>query len=164
MSRLEKIRRLVEQGVVYGGLAGDGVSASPAGADMREFTKAGLPLFGGRVSAGFPSPADDFIEEYLDLNQLLVKHRDATFFVRASGYSMTGAGIYPGDILVVDRSLEPAHGKVVIAILEGELTVKRLVLGRGGLRLAAENSDYPDIPVTSELQIWGVVTSVIHAV
>ncbi|MBD3285878.1 translesion error-prone DNA polymerase V autoproteolytic subunit [candidate division WOR-3 bacterium] len=123
-----------------------------------------LPLYGYNVSAGFPSPADDFIEEYLDLNQLLVKHREATFFVRVSGCSMTGAGIYSGDILIVDRSLDPAHGKIVIAVVSGELTVKRLVMRNGRAILRSENPNYPDIPAGDELRVWGVVTSVIHKV
>ena len=85
-----------------------------------------LPLYASKVQAGFPSPADDFMEGRLDLNQHLVKHPTATFFVRVSGDSMIEAGIHPDDILVVDRSLEPRHGKIVIAALDGELTVKRL--------------------------------------
>lgn len=123
-----------------------------------------LPLFGYAVPAGFPSAADDFIEQYLDLNQLLVKHKEATFFVRVSGYSMIGAGIYPGDIIVVDRSLEPQSGKIVIAAVGNELTVKRLYIHDGIVMLKAENPDYPDIVVHDELEIWGVVTSVIHKV
>ncbi|MBN2379586.1 translesion error-prone DNA polymerase V autoproteolytic subunit [candidate division WOR-3 bacterium] len=123
-----------------------------------------LPLYGYNVPAGFPSPADDFIEEYLDLNQLLVKHREATFFVRVSGNSMIGAGIYSGDILIVDRSLDPVHGKIVIAVVSGELTVKRLMMRNGKVILRSENPDYPDIYPGDELRVWGVVTSVIHKV
>jgi len=85
-----------------------------------------LPLFTGKVAAGFPSPADDYIENNLDLNELLVQKPAATFFVRAQGESMLGAGIHPNDILVVDRSLEAVPGKVVICSINGELTVKRL--------------------------------------
>lgn len=129
-----------------------------------EFSLVPLPLFGYTVPAGFPSPADDFIEEYLDLNQLLVQHREATFFARVSGCSMIGAGIYSGDILIVDRSLDPVHGKIVIAVVSGELTVKRLVMHNGRVILRSENPDYPDIPVGDELRVWGVVTSVIHKV
>ena len=84
-----------------------------------------LPLFMGKVSAGFPSPADDYIEKTLDLNELLVQKPAATFFARAQGNSMTGAGIFPNDILVVDRSIEPVSGKVVICAIDGELTVNR---------------------------------------
>ncbi|MGJ0486285.1 MAG: LexA family protein [Methylomicrobium sp.] len=124
-----------------------------------------LPLFTGKVSAGFPSPADDYIERSLDLNELLIQHPTATFFARAQGVSMIAAGIYPNDILVIDRSIEPVPGKIVICALNGELTVKRLA--RDGERwiLKAENPDYPDIPLHDELEmvIWGVVTHAIHA-
>jgi DNA polymerase V len=124
-----------------------------------------LPLFTGKVAAGFPSPADDYIEKTLDLNDLLVKKPAATFFVRAEGESMLGAGIHPNDILVVDRSIDPVPGKVVICALNGELTVKRLKSCAGQLLLAAENPDYPDISLGEEMDmvIWGVVTNVIHA-
>jgi DNA polymerase V len=125
-----------------------------------------LPLFTGKVAAGFPSPADDYVEKNLDLNDLLVQKPAATFFVRAQGESMLGAGIHPNDILVVDRSLQPAAGKVVICALNGELTVKRLMCDHDGWRLKAENSAYPDIPLTEDLElvVWGVVTNVIHAI
>ena len=127
--------------------------------------KVPLPLFTGKVAAGFPSPADDYIEKTLDLNELLVQKPAATFFVRAEGESMLGAGIHPDDILVVDRSIEPAPGKIVICALNGELTVKRLSSRDGRLILAAENSAYPDIDIHDDIDmvIWGVVTSVIHA-
>jgi len=124
------------------------------------------PLFNSRVAAGFPSPADDYVEKTLDLNELLVQKPAATFFVRAEGESMIGAGIHNNDILVVDRSLEATPGRVVICALNGELTVKRLASQNGHLLLHAENPDYPDIPIHDELElvIWGVVTNVIHAV
>ena len=125
-----------------------------------------LPLFTGKVAAGFPSPADDYVEKTLDLNELLVQKPAATFFVRAEGESMLGAGIHPNDILVVDRSVEPVPGKIVICALNGELTVKRLQNHGGNLVLAAENPTYSDIPIHEEIDmiIWGVVTSVIHSV
>ena len=94
-------------------------------------SKLALPLFGGKVAAGFPSPADDYVDKTLDLNELLVQKPAATFFVRAQGDSMLGAGIHPNDILVVDRSIEPAPGKIVICALNGELTVKRLASENG---------------------------------
>ena len=124
-----------------------------------------LPLFIGKVSAGFPSPADDYIEKTLDLNELLVQKPAATFFARAQGNSMTGAGIFPNDILVVDRSIEPVSGKVVICAIDGELTVKRLIKEDGNWKLRAENTDYPDIMIYEEIDmvIWGVVTNVIHS-
>lgn len=125
-----------------------------------------FPLFAARVEAGFPSPADDYIDRALDLHEELVPRPAATFFVRARGESMIGAGIHDGDLLVVDRSLAPVPGRVVIAALDGALTIKRLGRGKNGLRLEAENDDYPAIEVGEETdaRIWGVVTSVIHAV
>jgi DNA polymerase V len=123
-----------------------------------------LPLFSGKVSAGFPSPADDYVEKTLDLNELLVQKPAATFFVRAQGESMLGAGIHPNDILVVDRSIEPVPGKIVICALNGELTVKRLERDNEQWQLKAENPAYADIVIHDELEmvIWGVVTNVIH--
>jgi DNA polymerase V len=125
-----------------------------------------LPLFTGKISAGFPSPADDYIEKTLDLNELLVKKPAATLFARAQGDSMIGAGIHPNDILVVDRSIEPAPGKIVVCALNGELVVKRLKRLEDQWILASENPFYPDIRLHDELDmvIWGVVTNVIHAV
>ncbi len=125
-----------------------------------------IPLFTGKVAAGFPSPADDYIEKTLDLNDLLVQKPAATFFVRAEGESMLGAGIHSNDILVVDRSIEPVVGKIVICAINGELTVKRLKHIAKEIVLGAENPDYEDITVQSEIDliIWGVVTNVIHAV
>jgi DNA polymerase V len=125
-----------------------------------------LPLYLSRVRAGFPSPADDFIEDRLDLNDYLIKHPSATFLVRAEGDSMLNAGIHDGDVLIVDKSLEPAHGKIVIAAIDGELTVKRLYRKEGVVKLQAENPSYPDIDITEaqETVIWGIVTNVIHGV
>jgi DNA polymerase V len=124
------------------------------------------PFFEGRVEAGFPSPADDYMDRPLDLHEQLVPRPAATFFVRAQGDSMVGAGIHDGDLLVVDRSLAPVPGRVVIAALDGELTIKRLGRGPDGLRLEAENDAYPVIEIgeDTDARIWGVVTSVIHAV
>ena len=125
-----------------------------------------LPLFSGKVAAGFPSPADDYVEKTLDLNELLVQKPAATFFVRVQGESMLGAGIHPNDILIVDRSIEPVPGKIVICALNGELTVKRLERGNEHWQLKAENPAYADIIIHEELElvIWGVVTNVIHSV
>ena len=124
-----------------------------------------MPLFTGKVAAGFPSPADDYVEKNLDLNELLVQKPAATFFVRAQGESMLGAGIHPNDILVVDRSLEAVPGKVVICAINGELTVKRLERVNDQWQLKAENPAYADIVMHDELElvIWGVVTNVIHS-
>jgi len=123
-----------------------------------------LPLFTGKVAAGFPSPADDYIEKTLDLNELLVKKPAATFFARAQGESMLGAGIHPNDILVVDRSIDPIPGHIVICALNGELTVKRLDRENERWQLKAENPAYPDLVIHDDLElvIWGVVTNVIH--
>lgn len=123
------------------------------------------PLFSSRVSAGFPSPADDHQENQLNLNEHIVKNPSSTFFVEVSGESMTGAGIYPKDILVVDKSLSPQHMKVAIIFLNGEFTVKRLSYKNGALnQLLAENPSYPDITITpdDQLEIWGMVSYVIH--
>jgi DNA polymerase V len=123
-----------------------------------------FPLYGCTVKAGFPSPADDYIETYLDLNSHIIQHPAATFFLTASGDSMINAGIASGDILVVDRSIEPVHDKIVIAAINGELTVKRLFKEHGQVRLLPENNKYQPIDITDEqdLVIWGVVTYVIH--
>lgn len=125
-----------------------------------------LPMFGHKVRAGFPSPADDYVEAFLDLNEHLIEHKDATFFVQATGDSMTGAGIQEGNLLVVDRALEARHGDIVIAVIDGDLTVKRLEKLRGKIRLVAENPAYAPIEFTDgqELTIWGVVTSVIQRI
>ena len=122
-----------------------------------------LPYFPA-VSAGFPSPADDYQEERLSLDQHLIRHPSATFFVRVVGRSMVGAGIYPDDILVVDRSLEAKPNDVIVAVLEREFTVERFVCRDGHYFLQAANPDYPDIPLPPEtdFQVWGVVTAVIH--
>jgi DNA polymerase V len=123
-----------------------------------------IPIFSSRVQAGFPSPADDHLEDRLDLNKHLIRHQEATFFVRAQGESMLNAGIHPGDILVVDKSLLAKSGKIVIAVVDGEFTVKRLHKYKGKISLKAENPEFKDIEIRegSELIIWGVVTSVIH--
>ncbi len=123
-----------------------------------------LPFFEADIPAGFPSPAEDYIEQQLDLHQHLVKHPAATFFVKVSGDSMQGAGIFSGDLLIVDRSLPPLNGKIVVAILNGEFTVKRLRIHGKKIWLLAENPTYPPISVgeENEFQVWGVVTYVIH--
>jgi DNA polymerase V len=125
-----------------------------------------LPLFLESVSAGFPSPADDYLENKLDLNQHLIKNPPATFFVRVTGDSMVDAGIYSGDILVVDRSLNPKDGNIVIAVINGELTVKRISMGKNKIFLLPENQKFKPIEITGEMsfEVWGVVTTVIHSV
>ncbi|WP_370637198.1 LexA family protein [Legionella sp. 16cNR16C] len=125
---------------------------------------ASIPLYSCKVKAGFPSPADDYIEAYVSLNEFLIKHPSSTFLLTASGDSMKDAGIVNGDLLVVDRSLEPAHGRIVIAAVDGELTVKRLSRINGQVQLIPENSAFSPIDITEnqDLIIWGVVTHVIH--
>ena len=126
----------------------------------------GFPLYSSRVRAGFPSPADDYIETHLDLNKHLIRHPTSTFFLIASGDSMKDAGIHSGDMLIVDKSIEPVHGRVVIAAIEGELTVKRLSINGAKIQLLPANDQYPpiDITHTQDLVIWGVVMHVIHQV
>ena len=121
-------------------------------------------LFDARVPAGFPSPAADYKEDRLDLNKHLIRHPAATFFVRAIGDSMIGAGIHCGDLLVVDRSLEARDKNVVIAAVNGELTVKRIRIRNKKITLVPENESYSarEIGGNVEFEVWGVVTSVIH--
>ena len=116
------------------------------------------------VPAGFPSPAQDYFSGRVDLNKHLIKDITSTFLVRVSGHSMEGAGISDGDELVVDRSLTPVDGNVVVAIIDGEMTIKRLRLENGRVRLAAENPGYPDVVVSelAELSIWGIATRCLH--
>lgn len=123
-----------------------------------------LPLAGESVAAGFPSPADDYVEVGIDLNDQLIRHPTSTFFLRVSGDSMTGAGIHDGDLLVVDRSLDPRPGRVVVAVLDGGFTLKRLVRHQGRLRLEAANPNYPPLELEGcgDMQIWGVAIHVIH--
>jgi DNA polymerase V len=127
------------------------------------FARKLLPLQLEKVSAGFPSPAQDYIEKTLDLNELCVRHPAATFYVRAAGESMRGVGIFPGDVLVVDKSLSAQHGDVVIAIIDGEFTVKELVL-KPQPALRARNPAYPPIRLgqESQVEIFGVVTHAIR--
>jgi len=123
-----------------------------------------FPLYACPAPAGFPSPAADHYDKRLDLNEHLILHPEATFFLRVKGDSMIGAGIHDSDLLVIDRSVEPTHGRVVIAVIDGELTVKRLHRQRGKIILQADNPKYPDLVIAAdqELQIWGVVSHVIH--
>ncbi|WP_419902170.1 LexA family protein [Kiloniella sp.] len=123
-----------------------------------------LPLYASKIPAGFPSPAEDYMECQLDLNDRLIQNSHATFLLKVSGDSMIGAGIMSGGTLVVDRSIEPAHGKVVIAVIDGQLTVKRLFKKRGVIKLMPENPKYAPLLISDEqdLQIWGVVTNVIN--
>jgi len=129
-------------------------------------TRMEVPFFTAGISAGFPSPADDFVDKTLDLNEFLIAHPSATFFVRVEGTSMIDAGIHPGDILIVDRSLEPKSGSVVIAMVNGEFTVKRFHYADDRSWLLAENPQFKPIEITDGMQVevWGVVSYVIHKV
>ncbi|HSG70827.1 MAG TPA: translesion error-prone DNA polymerase V autoproteolytic subunit [Planctomycetaceae bacterium] len=118
-----------------------------------------------RPAIGFVSPADDFLERHLDLNQFLIQHAAATFFVQVDSEAMSGDGIFEGDILIVDKSLEAVNGSVVIAIVEGEFLVRRLQRRNNVAVLVASNPNFPEIKLDSdeELDIWGVVTTAIHS-
>ena len=122
-----------------------------------------LPLILNRVPAGFPSPAEDFVEGSLDLNDY-IEHPAATYFVKAEGDSMIGAGIYDGDLMVVDRSLEPQSNNVVVAVIDGEFTVKRIHKNNKQIYLLPDNKNYKRILIKKDMdfQIWGVVTHSIH--
>ena len=125
-----------------------------------------LPLFSDHISAGFPSPAEDYIEEQLNLQDLMVSHPSATYFLKVDGESMIDAGIFSGDILVVDKARTPQDGSIIVAILDGSFTVKRWFFENSQHVLRAENVNYPDIIVDpnrhQDFEIWGVVTFAIH--
>ncbi|NKB66066.1 MAG: translesion error-prone DNA polymerase V autoproteolytic subunit [Candidatus Latescibacteria bacterium] len=125
-----------------------------------------IPFFDCQVPAGFPSPADDYLEQTLDLNELLIEHPVATFYVRVEGDSMEGAGIHSGDILVVDRALEPDHNRIIVALLDGAFTVKRMLRRQGRVFLAPDNPTLDILPVDESMnfEVWGVVTYAIHPV
>ncbi len=129
-------------------------------------TKLELPLIDEGISAGFPSPALDFEDLRIDLNRYLIKHPSATFYGRVKGNSLLNAGISDGDILIIDRSLEPANGKIAVCYIDGEFTAKRIRIEKNEVWLLPENEAYPPIRVTEENQliIWGIVTYVIKAV
>jgi DNA polymerase V len=118
------------------------------------------------ISAGFPSPADDFRETRISLDEELIVNKEATFFAKVSGQSMIGAGLDDNDLLVIDRSLEPANNKIAVCFLDGEFTVKRLRVEKGDVWLQPENPEYPIIKITEENDfiIWGIVTNVIKRV
>jgi DNA polymerase V len=131
---------------------------------LKPEAKLKLPLFLVRTPAGFPSPTDDYIEERLDLNKKLIRHPEATYFVRVSGDSMTGARIHDGDYLIVDRALEAGHNDIILAVLNGEITVKRYVRKGSRFYLVAANPKYPPFELTPDMdfEIWGKVTYIFH--
>ena len=118
------------------------------------------------ISAGFPSPADDFRETRISLDEELIRNKEATFFAKVSGQSMIGAGLDDNDLLVIDRSIAPENNKIAVCFLDGEFTVKRLRVEKDGVWLQPENPNYPIIKITAEnnFVIWGIVTSVIKKV
>ena len=120
-----------------------------------------LPYIDAGIKAGFPSPADDFIELSIDLNKEFVKHKDTTFYARVKGDSMKNAGIFDGDLLIIDKSLEPQNNKIAICQIDGEFTVKRIKIEKDVVWLVAENENYQPIKVTpeNEFMIWGIVTA-----
>ena len=122
-----------------------------------------LPLAGDRVQAGFPSPAEDFAVKRIDLTEVLVTHPQATFLLRVSGESMKDAGIFDGDMLVVNKAIKPRHGHIVVAVVDGEFTVKYLHMRAGRVKLKPANVTFPEIsPKEGQtLEVWGVVTSAI---
>jgi len=123
-----------------------------------------LTFYKEAVECGFPSPARDFTEGTIDLNEELIPRPNSTFIVRARGDSMIGSGIYPGDLLIVDRSLSPRNGSIIIAVLDGELSVKGLKLNNDQVTLSSSNPNYSDVIVSEEMDftIWGVCTNVVH--
>ena len=125
-----------------------------------------LPIYLCKVEAGFPSPAENYVEQELDLKEHLIRNSDSTFLVRATGKSMVNVGISPGDILIVDKSLEAKNNSIIIVSIDGELTVKRLIKDNENKKsyLKSENLDYPniDLKIESDTMIWGVVTYSIH--
>jgi DNA polymerase V len=131
---------------------------------VKSEVKVVLPLFLARIAAGYPSPADDYIEERIDLNKKLIKHPEATYLVRVIGDSMVNARIDEGDFLIVDKALEAGNGDIVLAVFNGEFTVKRLVRKANRLFLVAANPQYPPCEITPEMdfEIWGKVTYIFH--
>lgn len=124
-----------------------------------------LPFIKNGISAGFPSPADDYLEDTIDLNKEIIKNPSSTFYGRVKGVSMVDAGIYPNDILVVDKSLEPRNNDIVISYIEGEFTLKRIRKDKTGVWLVPENKYYQPIQITEDMEflIWGVVTHIIKS-
>jgi DNA polymerase V len=133
-------------------------------ASCEQILELSLPLVASPISAGFPSPAEDHIDQSLDLNKFLIKHPAATFFVRVEGESMMGAGISSGDLIIVDRALQAKNNSIVLALVNGEFTIKRIKKTGTTVSLVPENQKYKEIEITPDMdfEIWGVVTYVIH--
>ncbi len=139
-------------------------SASPVPVPLETTSSLQLPLFSSYVRAGFPNPADDHLEQRIDLNTLLMPHPDASFLLRVAGESMIEAGIYPEDVVVIDRSLEVQQRDIVVAEVEGEFTIKRFLRQSGSIILAPENPAFRPLVFTPEMEltIFGVVTFTLH--
>ena len=159
------------QPAIHPGCAGRQGQRTPRGLlslthPNKELFRRQCALLRSAVPAGFPSPADDYVEQRISLDEHLIRHRESTFFMRVAGDSMRGLGIFDGDLLVVDRALPAAHGCVVIAVLDGEFTVKQLLHTPDGQVLRAAHPGYPDILIKPEqdFSIWGVVSWNIHKV
>ncbi|BDD04134.1 LexA family protein [Aureibacter tunicatorum] len=133
---------------------------------ISEISNLSLRKVSNYIPAGFPSPAENYIENAIDLNKELVSNRDSTFFIKVSGESMRDAEIYDGDVLVVDRSIKPKHGDIAICRLNGDFTVKKLHLQEKEIKLYPENSDFSPIEITAfdEFIVWGIVTYTIHKI
>lgn len=129
--------------------------------DVSSYLK--LPFVANGISAGFPSPADDFLDINIDLNKYLIKNPTTTFYGRVSGNSMIDAGINDGDLLIIDKSLEPKNNKIAVCFIDGDFTVKRIQIEKDVIWLIAENKEYKPIKVTkdNDFVIWGIVTNVI---
>lgn len=132
--------------------------------DFDELPNNVIPMFGHKVAAGMPSPADDFLDDAVDLLDFLIRNPEATFLVKVAGDSMVNAGIFSDDLLIVDSKISPVHGSIVVAVVNGELTVKRLYRRQGELKLLPDNPAYNPIDITDDMEfsISGVVTNVIH--
>ena len=127
-------------------------------------TQLDLPLAGTAIAAGFPSPAEEYLDLALDLNKELIKHPASTFYARVKGDSMVDAGIQDGDLLVIDKALEPKEGAIAVCYLDGEFTVKRLAVREEGVYLMPANAEFKPIRITEENEflVWGIVAYVIH--
>ena len=123
-----------------------------------------IPFFEQRVNAGFPSPADDFLDLDINLQDYLIKHPESTFCVRVNGSSMIEANIFDGDVLIIDRSTSPKDNSIVLAVIDNEFTVKRIKRRKGKLFLKSENINFKDIEIDDSMNfsIWGIVTHIIH--
>ena len=131
---------------------------------IEDFSLGDIPLYGDAVPAGFPSPADDYLDMDLNLHDYLVQHPSATFCVKAIGDSMVAAGIKSSDVMVIDRALTPRNNDIILAVVNGEFTVKRIKKNDDELYLIPANENYRPVKITEDMdfQVWGVVTFIIH--